>query len=99
MSSKRSVPPLTKQLTAMVDALERDTDQVRRARTAEQVIDLLRQTAKEVGDQRTAALMALRDEGWSLADMKEEFGIARARLSQVINREEYRAQRKARKRS
>lgn len=98
-NSAAAVTTLARALEAAVDALEDDLDQVRRARTAETMIDLLRQAAREVGDQRTAALMGLRDEGWSLADMKAEFGIARARLSQIINRDDYRAQRRARKRS
>ena len=43
----------------------------------------------EFGERRTEALISLReDEDWSLADMKAEFGISRARLSAMINRED-----------
>lgn len=76
--------------------LDADLNQVRRARVAQQLSDMMRHAAELFAEQRSSALVELRDAGWSLADMRAEFGIARARLSQLINREEYRSSRRGR---
>jgi hypothetical protein len=57
-----------------------------RAKASEDTIRVLREGLELLGAVRTDALIEMRGEGWSLADMREEFGISRARLSQIINR-------------
>src|SRR5262245_18270848 len=86
-------------IASALDTLESAGDQVLRARLAEHLAERMRQGLEEFADQRTAALGALRDDGWSLADMMSEFGGTRQRISQVINRETYKEARKARGRT
>lgn len=95
VQAKAPIVSTTEQsLTRTVERLRNDKNAVRRARSAGQLADFLRTMSGEFGDVRTEALTELRDAGWSLADMSVEFGIARARLSQIINRETYREYRR-----
>lgn len=81
-------------VASAIALLAADTNPVRRARVANLLSDRMRKAAEQFAEVRSGALVELRDDGWSLADMKAEFGIARARLSQIVNRETYRQARK-----
>lgn len=95
--SIKAVALFERAVAQAIALLERDPHQVRRAKNAEKLANLARDAMERFGEQRSAALTQLRDDGWSLADMREEFGIARARLSQLINRDSYRQGRKERR--
>lgn len=99
MSSTPSIKAVERAVASAIAQLEADHNYVRKARTSEALSNMMRTAAEQFAEQRSAALVELRDEGWSLADMKVEFGIARARLSQLINREDYRRSRKERGRT
>ena len=74
--------------------LAAEKNPIRRAQAAGIIAERLRSESARFGEVRTEALIELRESGWSLADMSAEFGIARARLSQIINRSEYRQYRR-----
>lgn len=38
---------------------------------------------QRMGEQRTAAIRTLREQGWSLSDLSRETGLSRARLCQI----------------
>jgi hypothetical protein len=97
VSSRRAALLLEQAIVRAIDTLEWERDPLLRARVAHELAERMRLAQEEFGDQRTAAFWQLRDEGWSLADMKEEFGIARARAAQIINRDSYKDAKRAKK--
>lgn len=94
-----SQPTIKQMLTAIqhtIDALNADDDPIRRAKVAIELTNIARTAQEQFAEERSSALVELRDAGWSLGDMKVEFGLARARLSQIVNRDTYRDSRKER---
>jgi len=94
-AASRTVGTFAAAIERAVVQLERGKDPVGRAKAAQELALLCRDAAGTFGNVRTEALAELREAGWSLADMANEFGIARARLSQIINREDYKQYRKS----
>jgi hypothetical protein len=94
MASERTLIATQNALQRALDALEAEPNPVKRARFAESLALMCRNASGEFGALRTGALAELREQGWSLSDMSKEFGIARARLSQIINRDDYKEYRR-----
>jgi AraC-like DNA-binding protein len=90
----RTIARLESAIDAAVMQLSTSDDDETVAKTSKQLAEMCRRAQYKFGACRTNALSNLRDEGWSLADMSQEFGISRARLSAMINREERRDLRK-----
>jgi len=63
-----------------------DRDAVLRAAASIGVDEVLRRAMFRLADLRADAFVQLRKDGWSLSEMAEEFGISRARCSQIIER-------------
>lgn len=93
--SERAAARLDQAIVDALTALDNESQLVLKARVAKMLAERCRGAQYEFGERRTEALIALREEeDWSLADMKAEFGISRARLSAMINREERAERRK-----
>lgn len=90
MNSTPAIKAVESAVAQAIALLEADTNLVRRARNADALSEFIRVAAEQFAEQRSGALVELRDNGWSLSDLSAEFGIARSRLSQLINRESYR---------
>ena len=86
---------ITRKLTALVDELsgelDKMDDQLVRSLTAAELAEICRRAQEVFGEQRTAGFVALRDEGWSLGDLADEFGLTRARIAQVACRDRYKS--------
>jgi len=79
-------------VAALLQALERERDPWDRARVGKAAAEDARADQSEFADQRSAAIIELREEGWSLTDLSKELQIARARIAQIAPIEGDRAQ-------
>lgn len=93
MTGKRGLkaPVRLRQLISQIEEELDTADNLVRARIAHQLVEECRRAQEVFGESRTSALQNLRDEGWSLGDLAEEFQITRARVSQIACRDRYKS--------
>lgn len=95
--SERAAIAVEEAIDRAIETLEQERDPFTRARVAMSLVERMRRAQEEFGDQRTVAFLILREEyDCSLADLSREFGIARARAAQIINRDAYKVRRRLR---